>query len=72
MNIPQPLATTSVIPSHDKQTAASGTIMSVPPEAQVYAITPDDHSKYYNLFKGYDTNADGYVVVLNVRHYLHN
>ena len=27
-----------------------------------YAITPEDHFKYYNLFNTYDTNKDGYVL----------
>ena len=37
-----------------------------PPGAAVapgpYAITPEDHFKYYNLFNTYDTNKDGYVL----------
>ena len=55
-----PTAANPVTPSRPIAASASTAgVVPVTPETAVYAMTPDDHLKYFNLFKGYDVNGDG-------------
>lgn len=60
LNLPAAAPANPVTPSRPITTpATTAGVVPVTPETAVYAMTPEDHLKYFNLFKGYDINGDG-------------
>lgn len=60
LNLAAAATVNPVTPSRSLATSVSiGALVPVTPETAVYAMTPEDHLKYYNLFKVYDIDGDG-------------